>query len=99
MPASIRFNPDRTLCEVVVDGVTFGPAQLESADETQVVCRDPDDGSLYIAILKDFEGLQANTVYQLVELETTTRYDVEMDGDDTDDGDGDDGDDGGEAAS
>ena len=96
MPAKIRINPEETLVELETpEGVVFGPLEMpededgEPAEPIFMVDDENPSGPAYIALVSAYEGLKANTVYQLVEVVTELEKDVDLD-DDEDDEDEDD---------
>jgi len=78
MQATLRYNPDRTLCEVQIgsnDEDTWGPLDGEQAGHVLI---DEDSGQQYYVALSDDEELTAGTVYKLEPLETEVEEDVEI---------------------
>lgn len=83
--ATVRYNPDRSICEV---------QSGESPDETWVMEIDDDEagrilvddetGKQYYLALSDEEGLAPDTVYELVPLETEVEEGVELEVEDED---------------
>ncbi len=81
--AILRMNPARTLIEMETpEGAEWGP--LDWPEDQLVVCADPEGGDAYLAVLDGYEGLEANTIYKLVKIETVTEEDDHL-GEDVDD--------------
>jgi len=99
MPAIIRKNSDNTILELETpEGVVFGPMEMpeeqdgEPAEPVFLVDDENPNGPAYIATVSEYEGLKANTVYQLVPVVTEVEQNAELeDPDDEDDEDDEDG--------
>ena len=82
--ATIRYNPDRSLCEVQIgtsEQDTWGPLD---ADDSGHFLVDEESGDLYYLALGDEEGLTPDTLYRMEPVETDTEDGVEIESDEED---------------
>jgi len=75
--AIVRYNPERSLCEVQIgssDDETWGP--LDAGEAGHVLVDEDEPADRYYVALSDDEGLEPGTVYRLEPLETEIEEDV-----------------------
>lgn len=77
MQANLRFNPDKSLCEVQYGGEedVWGPLDATEAGHVLV---DEETGEAYYLALTDDEGLTAETLYKLEPLEVEVEDGVDI---------------------
>ena len=80
MQANLRFNPDKSLCEVQYGGEedVWGPLDATEAGHVLV---DEETGDAYYLALTDDEGLTAETIYKMEPLETKIEEGVDLEED------------------
>jgi hypothetical protein len=92
MPAKMRINSEETLVELETpEGDVLGPLDIydeeEDAEPIFIVDEDNPNAPAYVAIVAEYEGLKARTVYQLVEVVTEVETGVDLEGEDEDEDD------------
>ena len=76
MAATIRWNSEQTLYEIETpEGDVFTDSKDKGDPTALLVC---DDGTAYLGVLEEMEGLKLNTLYRLVEVPTAVEPDVEI---------------------
>ena len=77
MSATLRYNPNHTAFEVTAGGLTW-TEEISDSDESMMLHH---DGGCYVVVLDgaELEGLQENSVYQLVKVGTILKPDGEID--------------------
>lgn len=77
--AKLRFNADKTLVEIENPaGESFGPMEIPE-DKIIMLCdEDEPQNPAYVAVVGDYDGLAANTLYQLVPVQTEVEEGVEL---------------------
>jgi hypothetical protein len=72
--AIVRYNPDRTLCEVQIGEDVYGPLDATEIGHTLI---DDDAGEAYYFVI-DEDGLASDTLYRLEPMETEVEEGVEF---------------------
>jgi hypothetical protein len=91
MSATIRINPEKSLVEVEIDGVSFEPEDFpETCDECGFpggfkLVVDSESGIGYIAMIEEVGGMAAGTVYRLSPIHTKLEEGVDLESDDEED--------------
>lgn len=81
MSAKLRYNPDHSAVEVTVGEEVFGD-DVAKGDEC-IIFPGESGNSLYVALEgSDIEGVEPNTVYELVKVTTILAEDSEIEFDD-----------------
>jgi hypothetical protein len=81
MSARIQYNKDRSAFEATTpEGVEFGPIDFP---EDCISFLEDDGQPSYVVIHEGFEGLEPDTMYRLVPVNTAVEDGVEFDAEDT----------------
>jgi len=87
MAATLKFNADRSLCELHLDGDEWGPLDASEAGHFLL---DDDSGDAYYLALTDDDGLIPDTLYKLEPVTIEVEEGAEIETEEEDEGDEDD---------
>ncbi|MFZ1005573.1 MAG: hypothetical protein WAN65_01970 [Candidatus Sulfotelmatobacter sp.] len=79
MPAKLRFNSDKSLVEIETPaGESFGPMEIPEDHIIMLCDEDEPQNPAYVAVVGDYDGLDAFKLYQLVLVSTEVEEDVSL---------------------
>lgn len=87
MSAKLRFNPDKSLVEIELpDGQVLDPMETPAAEDddpiVMLVDEEDENAPSHLAVIGEYPGLRTQTVYQLIPVETSVEFDVDLDEED-----------------